>query len=73
MCIRDRDEGDGDGSGDSNEGGGSSNPAYQVNDGKTDYGGSNYENANAEAQGESEGLPGDLAGIIGDYSDIIGR
>lgn len=70
---KEEDEGDGDGSGDSNEGGGSSNPAYQVNDGKTDYGGSNYENANAEAQGESEGLPGDLAGIIGDYSDIIGR
>lgn len=56
--------------------GGSSNPAFQVIDGQTDYGGSTYENACEEAQDEvssSEGMPDDLEGIIKDYMDIIKR
>lgn len=56
--------------------GGSSNPAFQVIDGKTDYGGSTYENACEEAQDEvssSEGMPDDLEEIIKDYMDIIKR
>ena len=56
--------------------GGSSNPAFQVNDGQTDYGGSVFENASNQAQdaiSSDDSIPDDLVGIIGDYMDIIKR
>ena len=56
--------------------GGSSNPAFQVNDGQTDYGGSVFENASDQAQdaiSSDDSIPDDLVGIIGDYMDIIKR
>ncbi len=65
-----------DGSGEGEGAGGSANPAFQVNDGKTDYGGSTYENAVDEATetiSSSDGYSDDLIGIIEDYMDIIKR
>ena len=47
-----------------------------MNDGKTDYGGSTYENAVDEATetiSSSDGYSDDLIGIIEDYMDIIKR
>lgn len=62
--------------GDGNGAGGSSNPAFQVIDGKTDYGGSTYENARDEAEEElssSDEIPDELKDIINGYMDIIKR
>ena len=52
------------------------NPAFQVIDGETDYGGSVYENAHDQAEEEmsdNSNLSDDIIDIIGSYWDIIKR
>ena len=67
----DQDSNDGDGG---NQAGGKPNESHSIKDGKTDYGGEEYNNAVDDAREEMEGndeIPGDLKDIIGDYFDNI--